>query len=185
MISLKSRIHRPLALAMSLFACGGGSGGQHHRSVNRWNHARSSAMKPRFRFVLPAVVLAMLGLSPCAGLRADHQVGRVNGDGAIGAVDAQAILSAGWSDLPFRAASSRRTGTPTATGLGRSRCPDSVVFVVGLNVSRFCVGKINEPLPVVIDSTTLTLVSDSISQAAGLFISGHRGQIRPRSIQVM
>ena len=98
-------------------------------------------MKLRFHFVLPAIALAMLALSPRAASAQTIKWGDVNGDGSIGAVDARAILSA-VVGLPLPTGFTKANGDANCDGtLGAISAQIVLSFCRGAErISGFCVG---------------------------------------------
>lgn len=128
--------------------------------------------RARIEFVTLIAVLTGLQAVPLRAQTSAGLVGDVNGDGAITAVDALAILShvvgrpvpAGYRVSPN--GDNNRDGQITAA--------DALLalsFSVGRDVSQYPVGKPIATVPsrtIVVDSTTMTLLSDSAQYAAGV-----------------
>lgn len=94
----------------------------------------------RHRALRPIVVLLSLLLCLPATALAQMKWGDVNGDGAVGAIDAQAILS-GVVGLTLPTAFSLASGDANCDGsIGALDAQIVLSFVVSLDVSKFCVG---------------------------------------------
>jgi hypothetical protein len=99
----------------------------------------------------------VITIAPEAGAQS-VKWGDVNGDGTIGAVDAQAILSA-VVGLPLPAGFTKANGDANCDGtIGALDAQIVLSFVVGLNVSQFCVGTAPGP----VESVQIRLASDRI-----------------------
>ena len=106
------------------------------------------------------VAVSALAISP-ATASAQTKWGDVNGDGAIGAVDAQAILTA-VVGLPLPAGFTKANGDANCDGaLGAVDAQIVLSYVVGLNVSQFCVGT---AIPV---ATQLVLTASAAGASSG------------------
>jgi hypothetical protein len=102
--------------------------------------SRPSAMKLAQPFALAAIVLSTLALSPSTSSAQSIKWGDVNGDGASGAVDAQAILSA-VIGLPLPTGFTKANGDANCDGaIGAVDAQIVLSFVVGLDVTWYCVG---------------------------------------------
>jgi hypothetical protein len=97
-------------------------------------------MKCHSRLAFAAIALTVLGVSPGMASAQSIKWGDVNGDGVVGAVDAQAILSA-VVGLSLPATFTAANGDANCdTKLGAVDAQIVLSYVVGLTVSQFCVG---------------------------------------------
>ena len=123
-------------------------------------------MKLRAISVAAGVGICVLALVPRSSSAQTIKWGDVNGDGAIGAVDAQAILTA-VVGLPLPAGFTKANGDGNCDGtIGAVDAQIVLSFVVGLNVSQFCVGTAIQPPGPPVATVAVTLAATSVS--AGL-----------------
>jgi uncharacterized protein YjdB len=116
------------------------------RSRNRADRIAKAIFSARRVRLLPGVIALALIVTPKQSSAQSIKWGDVNGDGSVGAVDAQAILSA-VVGLPLPTSFNSDAGDANCdVALGAIDAQIVLSNVVGLNVSQFCVGTPRTPV---------------------------------------
>jgi uncharacterized protein YjdB len=116
----------------------------------------------RNRLLLGVIALAFVAV-PRVSIAQTIKWGDVNGDGTVGAVDAQAILTA-VVGLPLPAGFTKANGDANCDGaIGAIDAQIVLSYVVSLNVAQFCVGT---PIAAPVASVSVSLAASALTVGA-------------------